>query len=120
MKIYCSSCGNGMTYTSERPNFCVKCGKGLGGNVATASQADDTETENDSNEESIPQLDKLDFEVITEKPAQVTFGSIFEDAKNQDAPPQGDAGYTPSDMTPEEVAQEFKREAGTLRPKQDG
>ena len=29
MKIYCSSCGHGMAYTSEKPNFCQKCGKGF-------------------------------------------------------------------------------------------
>ena len=106
-----------MAYTSEKPNFCMKCGKGFAGQTAVAS-LDDAEGEGDP-DVSIPQLNKLDVEFISEKPTKVTFGQIFEDAARQDASPQNDADYAPPEMSSEQAMEEFKREASTLRPKPD-
>ena len=116
MKIYCSQCGNGIAYISEKPNFCMKCGKGFAGAEATATASQD-DVEANPGEGFIPQLSKLDFEIISEKPAEVTLGQVFEDAKRQEAPPSSDLGYVPEEKTPKQVAEEFQREAGTLRPK---
>jgi hypothetical protein len=106
-----------MTYTSEKPNFCMKCGKGFAGAEVTATASQD-DVEANPGEGFIPQLNKLDFEIISEKPTEVTFGQIFEDAKRQETPPSSDPGYVPEEKTPEQAAEEFQREAGTLRPKQ--
>jgi hypothetical protein len=97
----------------------MKCGNGFAGHTATASQ-DDADAEGDPGGEPIPQLNKLDVEFIPDASARkVTFGQIMREAEQQDAPPQHDSSYTPSDMTTEEAMEEFKREAGTLRPDPD-
>jgi hypothetical protein len=107
-----------MPYTSEKPNFCMKCGKGFAGHTAVASQ-DDAEEEGDP-DVSIPLLNKLDVEFIPEaSDGKVTLGQIFEEAARQDAPPQDDPSYEAPQRTAEEAVEELKREAGTLRPKPD-
>jgi len=96
----------------------MKCGKGFAGHAAVAS-LDDAEGEGDP-DVSIPQLNKLDVEFIPDANARkVTLGQIFEDAARQDAPPQNDLDYTPPETSSEQAMEEFKREAGTLRPKPD-
>jgi|TARA_B110000196_G_C21041048_1_gene612484 hypothetical protein len=118
MKIYCAKCGNGVAYTSEKPNFCVKCGTPFAGSVAQASELEGDASEGDEPSGApLPKINKLDFEIIDDvKSPKITFGSILEDAKRQDAPPQDDPSYQAPEMSTEEAMEEFKREAGTLRP----
>lgn len=119
MKIYCTKCGNGVAYTSEKPNFCMKCGTPFAGSVAQATELDDSVEDDESSGESIPRINKLDFEIISEgETSKVTLGTIFQDAAHQDAPPQDDPSYEAPQRTAEEAVEELKREAGTLRPNQ--
>jgi hypothetical protein len=95
----------------------MKCGTPFTGSVAQASEVDDAAEGDEPSGESIPKINKLDFEIISEVVSpKVTLGTIFQDAARQDAPPQADADYQAPGMSPEEAMEEFKREAGTLRP----
>jgi len=119
MKIYCTKCGNGVAYTSEKPNFCMKCGTPFAGSTAQASELelDDDAEGGKPSEGPIPKINKLDFEIISDEASpKVTLGSIFQDASRQEEAPQDDPNYEAPERTAEEAMEEFKREAGTLRP----
>lgn len=88
--IFCSSCGNKIQYSLAKPNFCTKCGTGLGtiavAKNTTPSKAhiqeeyDDLE-EDETGIDSIPNIRKLALEIEPEAGNHsFTFGSLFGDS----------------------------------------
>lgn len=62
MKLYCSSCGTDNTYTISKPNFCQKCGNSFSQAKASVD-ARLGEAVEDKQPESVPNINKLDFEI---------------------------------------------------------
>ena len=76
--MYCQSCGNKIEYSLQKPNFCPKCGNSLSvssrqitNNPAPAPQE---EVQGSSH---VPEITKLDFEIINQAGDDQTFGSII-------------------------------------------
>ena len=112
-----------MAYTSEKPNFCQKCGKGFAGATASVSaqaQPELDEAAEGGEGESVPQLNGLDFEITNITQAGVTMEQIFQDAQRQDEAPQADPNNQGEFANPQEAIEQLKREGGPLRPKNAG
>jgi hypothetical protein len=88
--IFCSSCGNKIQYSLAKPNFCTKCGTGLGtiavaknttpSKVRIQEEYDDLE-EDETGIDSIPNIRKLALEIEPEAGNHsFTFGSLFGDS----------------------------------------
>ena len=103
-----------MVYSSAKPNFCQKCG------VSTSSSVKEEPTESvaeDSSESKavIPNIDRLDIEIISNEKRGVTFGEMYEQK------PMGKASTDDMVLSPQpakskkEFLEDFKREAGTSR-----
>tara|TARA_Y100000592_G_C5386100_1_gene275880 strand:+ start:163 stop:522 length:360 start_codon:yes stop_codon:yes gene_type:complete len=75
--IYCQSCGNKIEFTTQKPNFCPKCGTSLGSTAQAIerSQPHDTQTEL-SEDTSAPRITKIDCE-ISQNSSSETLGSII-------------------------------------------
>lgn len=62
--IYCQSCGSKIEYTTQKPNFCSKCGTALASipnqNTKIKPPAQTTEP---SEIESVPKITKIDCEI---------------------------------------------------------
>ena len=73
--IFCTSCGAKHEYVGFAPNFCSKCGTQIGG-AATKQQAtkkpvkqsdyEEPESEDSTNIDEVPDIDKLDVEIEIE------------------------------------------------------
>lgn len=76
--VFCSNCGAKHEYAGFAPNFCSKCGTPLNSKgvqqssarvqpVKTVSRTQhDDESEDESDVEQLPQIDKLDVEISIE------------------------------------------------------
>lgn len=89
--IFCSSCGNKIQYSLAKPNFCTKCGSGLGA-IAVAKVSpnikasieesyDEDLEEDETGIDFVPNIRKLALEIEPEAGNHsFTFGSLFGDS----------------------------------------
>jgi len=85
--IFCSSCGNKMQYNLAKPNFCTKCGTGLGSvavakNIVAPKSRSQEEYEDLDEDETgvdfIPDIRKLAVDIESDSGNHsFTFGSLF-------------------------------------------
>tara|TARA_Y100000593_G_scaffold54109_1_gene101226 strand:+ start:2702 stop:3106 length:405 start_codon:yes stop_codon:yes gene_type:complete len=127
MKIYCKKCGAPTEYISAKPKFCATCGEPLSA-VASQIQSIDQRPqkvekprkdqitafeiqEEPAETESIPNMQGLDVDIETGKVQGVQFGDVLGSAEGSERfnrePDQ--------QMSPEQFARDFKREAGSIR-----
>jgi hypothetical protein len=88
--IFCSSCGNKIQYSLAKPNFCTKCGTGLGtiavARNTTSSKANIQEEYDDLEEDEtgvdfVPNIRKLAVDIEPDGANHsFTFGSLFGDS----------------------------------------
>ena len=80
--LFCHSCGNKLSYSRAKPNFCGKCGQQLNMSTTTnvAAQASTTEksvviSADETDAESVPHIADLQIEYSTEQNS-ITLGSL--------------------------------------------
>ena len=119
MKIYCKNCGGGMKYTTDKPNFCSRCGKPLSLSIASEEGALDEQNENDNQNFNFNNINGLEVEIEPFQIPKQTLGNIID--SQQGASPQGNleefknVNIQPK-QTSNEFMKEFQKEAGTSRP----
>ena len=81
--LFCHSCGNKMTYSHAKPNFCTKCGQQLNKSVSVNTAGADSTvkksvvlSDNETDAESVPEISKLQVDISTESNT-MTFGSLI-------------------------------------------
>jgi len=121
MKTYCPSCGNKMEYKVKKPNFCQNCGNSLAIGSQPVNQAkhiEDDEFELQEENFTVP-TKGLEFIFETDKPASETLGTIFQQASQEQPPPEV-VDFTPQNpMSAKEHLDAFRNEAGTLKEKEE-
>jgi hypothetical protein len=151
LKIYCQDCGSPTTYSNVKPKFCSSCGKPFDKNIVVnpvqlqkptitkpqnikikkpvlrAEDYDDEDDIYDDEDEgiaSVPDINKLDFEVAETRPNKIKMGDIISDipesalgGKDDSKPTQKNKKSKKVQKTRnQEFLNQFKDEAGTLRP----
>jgi len=128
LKIYCTECGAGVEYLSNKPKFCSSCGNPFDKKVAlpvlkpkrTISKIEDEDVEEiedsdteESESSSVPEIDNLEYDISIPQKSKETIGNLI-------------GTYTPeSDLhlpdierkqvSREEFLENFAKEAGSLR-----
>ena len=123
LKIYCSKCGALNAYVSVKPNFCQKCGNQIAAATVDASEiSQDIDTEEDSvpQEEAraslmFDQLDGLEVDIVVRGPQRDKVGDLAGTAqgKMDDYPNQ-------TEQRDYDIEEEFKKEAGAIKPNEKG
>ena len=116
LSIYCAKCGAPAFYTVKKPNFCNECGCGFSGASAPPATPSSLPAEGEQERETIPNISKLEVETQIYPHTSVSMSSVIESQRLSTTPPELGNVYEPrepSSLTPEEVMEEFKKEAGT-------
>lgn len=125
MKVYCTKCGSGTEYSLKKPQFCSSCGTPFAQlsasaprrvfkaapAVASAPVVDEEEEEYE--EEYIPSINSLDFEIETSK----SFNSVPIDqiaGTNNGEKDTYRREVDPS-YSNESIVNDLRREAGSSR-----
>jgi len=125
MKVYCTNCGSGTEYSLKKPQFCCSCGDPFAQlsasspkrvfkaapTVSSAPVVDEDEEEYE--EEYIPSLNGLDFELETSK----SFSSVPLDqiaGTNKGEKDNYRREVDPS-YSNESIVNDLKREGGSSR-----
>ena len=125
MKIYCPDCGNRIEYkAAKKPNFCINCGyKFAGAKVERTAPVPDSEYNDESNDHdnNFDQIKGLEVDLDVSRQKGVKFGDIVGTSAEENGSKQGEFFRRDVDqsITNEQVVADFKKEAGTSRPKRD-
>tara|TARA_Y100001963_G_scaffold57416_1_gene80375 strand:- start:2109 stop:2474 length:366 start_codon:yes stop_codon:yes gene_type:complete len=121
MKSFCPHCGSLIQYAGPKPKFCSSCGSSLS-SFSKASETPKVVEENQNIDEeeveSIPDMEGLAFEVQRFERKE-TVGGIMEaykDIKPPENTQEGKAPTTPK-ISKEQFLENWKKEAGSIRPK---
>ena len=122
MKTYCYQCGTAITYASEKPNFCVKCGCDLNSTKATKKVAPPAvETEIDMAEEesvvSLPAINQVEVDINASSGSAIPLGQIAGTSQGGGGIVDDFKAPESQQMTEQQIMDDFKKEAGALRPK---
>ena len=125
MKVYCTNCGSGTEYSLNKPQFCSSCGTPFAqlsagaprrvfkaaSVVASAPVVDEDEEEYE--EEYIPSLNGLDFDLQTSK----SFNSapLNEIAGTNNGERDNYRREVDPSYSKESILNDLKREAGSSR-----
>ena len=75
--IYCQSCGNKTEYTTQKPNFCPKCGTSLGSTSQASQRPQPPDTQIElSDDTPAPNITKIDCEISLNTSSE-TLGSVI-------------------------------------------
>ena len=145
LKIYRIECGAPTNYTSVKPKFCSGCGNSFGKTVVNKvlmqkpiadkpqppkrilpkvqlkSSEDSYEDDDDDFDEvnHVPNINSLDCEIDETRQRKTKIGDIIGSSKNQ--PKREKTKSKPvSKAERKKFLEDFKREAGSLRPKSRG
>jgi uncharacterized Zn finger protein (UPF0148 family) len=141
LKIYCTECGSPTTYTSAKPKFCSSCGKSFDKLVVnkvlnqkptitkikpsiSRDLDEDIEDDYDDNETDVnyvPDVSKIDCEIIDTNNRGEKIGSIMGTSSGQPrqrGEKQKGKKLTKADL--KKFREDFAKEAGALRPKSRG
>lgn len=124
MKVYCQKCGSKVEFSANnKPKFCQNCGTSLslGSNVLKASNQEESDDE-ESDATSVPRLSKLEVEIQTDQIKGEKIGDMLGVAEGADLPTYSTFGkkqnrYPKAKQSKKEALKNFKKEAGSLRPK---
>lgn len=149
LKIYCQDCGAPTSYSESKPKFCSSCGKPFDKNLVVNQvllqkptitkpqelkvkkpilKAEDYDDEDDIYDDegtaSVPDINKLDFDVADLRPSKIKMRDIISDipdealaGKDQPKTMQKSKKSKKVQKTKnQEFLKQFKAEAGTLRP----
>ena len=122
MKIYCSSCGNDNSYTTNKPNFCQKCGTSF-----SAAKASNTTSPEEAlalppegeDAQSVPPINELDFDIVGNGANRgISLGALSQIAQREggSAPQKSPKKKVPR-VSKKKVLEQFLKEAGAIRPK---
>jgi hypothetical protein len=89
--LFCPSCGTKLEYANAKPNFCVKCGVQLNTSYASNTAQDQPAIvenvdfgEDETNSQSIPNINKLQVDLEVDNSKTFTLGSLA----GENAPPR--------------------------------
>lgn len=124
MKSYCLKCGGGTTYSGQKPKFCSSCGSPMSASANKEIQSktknyefheDLIDEEEFEDKVNVPNIRGLEIEIQRTPSNKITLGQIMETS----AEVEGDISKTPkvnpSQQTSEQILEDFRKEAGTLR-----
>tara|TARA_B100000131_G_scaffold163594_1_gene158201 strand:- start:5677 stop:6036 length:360 start_codon:yes stop_codon:yes gene_type:complete len=117
MKIYCSSCGAGTSYSMQKPNFCSGCGKPY---IASAAKTKpvrkviEQTIEEDYNDEDNFQvgIDSLEFDFKSFNSNVHRLGDIVGSATEGDA---GESRERDASYTKTNIEKDFLNDAGSIK-----
>lgn len=138
LKIYCTECGGPTTYTLSKPKFCSSCGKSfdklfvnkvlnqkpikIKSDIGTEIEDIEEDYENsDSDVNYVPDISKIDYEIIDTKSHAEKLGNIAGTSSGQlrqKENKQKIKKLTKADL--KKFREEFAKEAGSLRPRTRG
>jgi hypothetical protein len=78
---YCQHCGTKHEYSSSIPNFCTNCGTSFGAARAPSGNLKNEEEEITKKPSSIPEINKLDYEIKHNDYQESTIGSVMKEEK---------------------------------------
>lgn len=151
LKIYCQDCGSPTAYSNIKPKFCSSCGKPFDKNIIVNPvqlqkptitnpqnfkikkpilRAEDYDNEDIYDEEdqeidaTVPDINKLDFDITDIKPNKIKMKDIIsdipEEALSATEPVRRSKKVknikVKNKVKNQEFLNQFKAEAGTLRP----
>jgi len=128
MKSFCSHCGAQSIYSGAKPGFCSSCGESLS-SFSSHKKKGQPEREEDEEgnpnlpeppREQVPDLSNLEIEIQPEISRSCTLGQVLQAySKVQPQAQNSDSSFlTPPSprVSREQFREQFKKEAGTLRP----
>ena len=108
-----------MEYKGKKPNFCQNCGSSLTVGATTQAKHIEDELEEHQEENFTVPIKGLEFIFEQDKPASETLGTIFQQASQEQPPPEA-VDFTPQNpMSTKEHLDAFRNEAGTLKEKEE-
>jgi len=116
MKIYCSHCGAGASYSMQKPKFCGSCGKPYMGSTAktesVSKMIQQVEEDYDEEDNFEVEIDALEFDFKTFGSNVHKLGDIVGSASedNVDESRERDASYSKRN-----IEQDFLNDAGSIK-----
>tara|TARA_Y100000593_G_C4292178_1_gene328819 strand:+ start:229 stop:588 length:360 start_codon:yes stop_codon:yes gene_type:complete len=117
MKIYCTSCGAGASYSMQKPKFCGSCGKPYVASNASSSKsktviAETVNEDYDEEDNFEVEIDALEFDFKTFGSNVHKLGDIVGSASedNADESRERDASYSKRN-----IEQDFLNDAGSIK-----
>lgn len=111
--LYCPHCGAKLEYGVEKPKFCSSCGASIAPSLANVKKAEPRSVPLDE-EERVPNLSKLEYEVSFDASNKVTLGSLIQEGERnasggdpqnvRQAVPEGESKKTGDDIVAESIA----------------
>jgi|TARA_R110000824_G_scaffold55613_5_gene153041 predicted RNA-binding Zn-ribbon protein involved in translation (DUF1610 family) len=132
MKSFCPHCGAQMIYSGPKPKFCSSCGENLNSFSSVSNHKKKGQPEREEDEQGnpnlpeppqdyVPNIDSLDIEIQPEISRSCTLGQVLETYSEVQPQNQNldNSFSTPpsSKVSREQFREQFKKEAGTLRPR---
>tara|TARA_Y100000593_G_C4133470_1_gene248552 strand:+ start:209 stop:586 length:378 start_codon:yes stop_codon:yes gene_type:complete len=77
--LYCSNCGAKLNYSGAKPKFCSSCGTPVAGGFQKTVKASTDVEEEDSVEETIPNINGLQYDVSFSN--KVTFEDVINSSQ---------------------------------------
>ena len=115
MKIYCSNCGAGTSYSMQKPKFCGECGTPYL-NSSASSQKKVTRNEpavaSTEEEDFEIEIDSLQFDLKTYASNVHRLGDIVGSANEQDFE---ESRERDSSYTKRNIEQDFLNDAGSIK-----
>ena len=113
--MYCSSCGGKLEYFSVKPKFCSHCGTSIGEVSQSSVQNNQVETEpaEELREGEIPNLSKMEYEVISRPSSNMTIGGVIGTSSGSDPIARRD----PPRKSGQNVLDEMKDSCASVRDK---
>lgn len=135
LKIYCTECGSPTNYSVSKPKFCSNCGNPFEKVVVnkvqlqkkTISQVKNIDIEEDDNYDEtesevnyVPEINKIDCEIIEVKNRGEKIGNIVGTSSGGEKIKRPKNGKKLTKAERKKFLEDFAREAGSLRPKSKG
>lgn len=117
LKIYCSTCGKPAEYDLNKPKFCFQCGRSYasGFNTDPKEETAAKEEVKESGGEKLPKINKLEIDTIFYTPQRIS----IKDLAKYPGVPSKRIHASPPERSSKDILEEFKREAGSLRKKNE-
>lgn len=122
LKVYCMDCGKPAEYTMEKPKFCQSCGSPFDKKTNALSISKKVEPkqeiEEPEEEERIPNIKKLDFDVVIYEAKATSIKDLAQYSMSAGEPGERIAPEV-GQISTKDFLEQFQKEAGTLRNKND-
>ena len=119
MKLYCSKCGSGHSYSMQRPKFCASCGQPYMSTPSaikkkrTAAKPVESKAQLENDEEFFEvRIDSLEFDLKTSSANVHKLGDIVGSATEEqaEAPRERDPSYDKGN-----IEKDFLNDAGSIK-----